>query len=225
MRHPPRDLGAVVFDLDDTLLDGRTILFIAREFGFDNELDTIFQSRRSTAMQADEATGRIAAFLKGRTRSEIEAIVTKVPPARGGPAVIDLLRKRSVRTFIATDGYDLTARAWAGLLGMDGWISLGLTFDGERASGAYTNPAPPPCDTECLAFSMCKGNALMQLSRRFDFMPEVSAFVGDGPQDVCGFRHAGFGVAIGDRPGVREKGDAWLPKGDLTGLPGVLGIS
>jgi phosphoserine phosphatase len=224
LRSPPAPLEAVVFDLDDTLLDGRTIRYLGAAFGFADELERVFQSRRADHMQADEATGSIAGFLKGRSQAEIELIVSNVPPARGAKEVVAFMKTRGIRTFIATDGYDVTATRWAAALEMDGWISLGLVFEADRATGTFTNPAPPPCDAECTAFSMCKGNALGLLAWRFGFRPEGAVFVGDGPQDVCGFRKSGFGVAVGERPGVRERGDAWLPKGDLTGLPKVLGI-
>ncbi|MBI4393529.1 MAG: HAD family phosphatase [Euryarchaeota archaeon] len=224
MRPLPVPLEAVVFDLDDTLLRGRTIRFLGREFGFADELERVFQARRADHMQADEATGQIARFLKGRTRHEVEAVVRTVPASNGAREAIAFLRSRGVRSFIATDGYDVTASAWASILGVDGWISLGLTIKDGRATGDFTNPAPPPCDAGCTAFSMCKGNALATLAARHGFTPDKTAFVGDGPQDVCGFRKAGFGVVVGERPGVRERGDAWLPQGDLTGLPAVLGM-
>ena len=67
-------MGIVVFDLDGTLIDGRTIFAIAERYGFLNEIVEVMERPIKNYIKSEI----IAGFLKGLRISDLLEIIQKI---------------------------------------------------------------------------------------------------------------------------------------------------
>jgi len=105
----------VLFDMDGTLLDGRTINIFAEKKGFQNELINVFKSDKKFY----EKTIEIAKLLKGFKKTELIKIFREIPLQKDVEKVIIELKKRKIKTAIITDSYQFVADDLRKRLGID----------------------------------------------------------------------------------------------------------
>ena len=95
----------VIFDMDGTLLNGRTIFTFAEKKGFKNDLLKIINSD----MISYKKTLKIAKFLKGINSSELLEIFREIPLQDHIKTVIKELKKKGIKTAIITNSYQFVA--------------------------------------------------------------------------------------------------------------------
>lgn len=81
----------VLFDMDGTLLDGRTIYTLAEKKGFKNELSSILKSGKKFY----EITIEIAKLLKGYKKTELIKIIREIPLQKDVEKLIKELKKKN----------------------------------------------------------------------------------------------------------------------------------
>ena len=84
----------IAFDMDDTLLSGRTIYVIADRKGFRDEVDRII----SMEIPNYKKTIEIAKLLEGMSVEEFLEIFRSIPLNDNVPEVFDEIRKKKIKT-------------------------------------------------------------------------------------------------------------------------------
>jgi len=184
----------VLFDMDGTLLDGRTINIFAEKKGFQNELINVFKSDKKFY----EKTIEIAKLLKGFKKTELIKIFREIPLQKDVEKVIIELKKRKIKTAIITDSYQFVADDLRKRLGIDyiyanNLISKNGIFTGEvklhnnKLIRDYINNE---------IYSICKSCVLEEICNQLNISEKEVIAIGDGIVDISMLEKAGLGLAF-----------------------------
>lgn len=182
-----------IFDMDNTLLQGRFIDRCAGTFGFETSLREI----RSQQLNDSVRTKKIAQLLKGKSIADLLAVMESIPLTQDAIDVVNILKKRGYLTGIITDSYDVMAQHVQHAIGADFSIGNELEFSNSIATGEVKIPSflmhteSSPCQHD-----FCKANAMLDIIKRqgTDFGNVIA--IGDSFNDICMVKYAGIGVAF-----------------------------
>lgn len=183
----------IVFDMDNTILDGAFIDEAARECGFQEELMEI------RAKNSDHLiiTKNIALLLKGKNIARILEIADKIPLISDVMQMVGRLKKRGYIVGIITHSYDCVANHIKNKIGADFALAYELEFSNSVATGEIKMPSFfIHSDKSKCVHDMCKTNALIGIAEKYGIGRENIIAVGDSEQDLCMIKYAGIGVAF-----------------------------
>ncbi len=184
---------AIVFDMDNTILNGRFIDRCAEIFDFKDELMNLRSSEHDAVLLAK----RIAMMLKGRTIRELLDVVECIPIVDDTAYVVNELKSRGYIVGIISDSYDCITTHIKSLLGMDFSLSNELEFSKSICTGEVKIPSFLFSNRKSLCkHAVCKSNALLSILERYNIPVENSIAVGDSANDLCMIRTARIGVSF-----------------------------
>jgi phosphoserine phosphatase len=183
-----------LFDMDGTLLDGRTIYYFSKKKDFQNQLINILKSNKKFY----EITIEIAKLLKGFKKTELIEIFSRIPLQTGVEKVIQELKKRKIKTAIITDSYQFVADELKKKLGIDyayanDLISMNGRFTGEIILH-NKELMRDPINNEI--YSICKSYVLEKLCTKLKISEKEVIAIGDGIVDISMLEKAGLGIAF-----------------------------
>lgn len=183
----------VVFDMDNTLLQGRFIDTCADKFDFKKELMDI----RSSETDIFILTKRIATLLKGKTISELIGIADNIPIIEGTKEIVAELKNRGYIVGIISDSYDCITNHIKNKAGMDFSLSNELEFSKSICTGEVKIPSFLFSNPKSICkHNLCKTNALLNLLNKYNIKLENSIAIGDSINDLCMIKEAGLGIAF-----------------------------
>ena len=183
----------IVFDMDNTLLQGRFIDTCAEKFKFKKELMNI----RSAESDAIILTKRIATLLKGKTISELIEVAESIPIVNGTKEIVVQLKQRGYIVGIISDSYDCITNHIKTKLGMDFSLSNELEFSKSICTGEVKIPSFLFSNPKSLCkHSLCKTNALLSILEKYNIPKENCIAIGDSINDLCMIKEAGLGIAF-----------------------------
>ena len=195
----------IVFDMDNTLLQGSFIKAAAERFGFTRELMDILAQPKSNYIK----TQKIARLLEGRTFAELIHVVESIPLIGDAVQVIRELQVRGYVCGIISDSYHTIANHVKNLLGLDFTLGNELEFQKSVATGEVRIPSQLLKDrfSQC-EHDHCKSNMFQYILHRFGISLADSVAVGDGENDICMVKMAGTGISFNSTtPGLDEVAD------------------
>lgn len=183
----------VVFDMDNTLLKGRFIDILADKFLFDEELKRLRLTEKNTAV----LTKKIAGLLKGLSMGELLQVAASIPIVEDAEEVIQQLRERGNIVGIISDSYQLVADHVKSKTGADFAVANRLEFFEGKTTGEVIIPSwfYNNLESRC-SHDICKTNALLHVSRRYNIGIENAVCIGDSDNDLCMIQKSGMGVAF-----------------------------
>lgn len=201
-----------LFDMDGTLLRGRTVIELAERTGRADRIQAYLDRPEFTAT---ERTRRIAACLEGVPREEFVAVARSLPLAEGAAETVIALRREGYLVGIVSDSFrqitDIVRRrvfadfSVANLLRFRRGVCTGEV----SLSPLFTHPRG------CEEHAVCKWSVLLHLEERFNVPRANVLAVGDNLNDACLLRQAGLGIAYEPKAsGVVRAADVVL-RGDL----------
>jgi len=195
----------VLFDMDGTLLDGRTIYTLAEKKEFKNELTSILKSGKKFY----EITIEIAKLLKGYKKSELIKIIREIPLQKDVEKLIKELKKRKIKTAIVTDSYQFVADDLRKRLDLDyayanNLISLNGRFTGEIV--IHNNELIKDYINNEI-YSICKSCVLDELCDKLGISEKEVIAIGDGIVDISMLDKAGLGIAFKASEKVQKHAD------------------
>ena len=198
----------VIFDMDDTILAGRTIYTIADKKGFRKELYEIIGQN----IPNYKKTIQIAKLLEGMKIDEFLNIARSIPLNPHVEEVIKTLKERGLKTAIVTNSYDITAEDLKKRLKMDFAVGNHLIVNNGVITGKIELHNKNPVDKadDCLSNSVCKRDVLYELCNKLGISAEETVAVGDGGVDLPMIETAGLGVAYNASPYVQKIADVSL---------------
>jgi len=195
----------IAFDMDDTLLSGRTIYVIADRKGFRDEVDKII----SMEIPNYKKTMEIAKLLEGMSVEEFLEIFRSIPLNDNVPEVFDEIRKRKIKTAIISNSYDIAAKDLAERLKIDFVIANELIVKDGIITGEVISHNKNPVDKigDCRSYSVCKSEALEEICRKLNIDPSETIAIGDGSIDRFMLSTAGLGIAYRPKANLEEYAD------------------
>lgn len=183
----------IIFDMDNTLLEGSFITTAAQEFNFVDELIGIVTMHGNPYTR----TKSIARLLKNRSFDEILEVVDKIKIIDDAPHVIRELKRKGYICGIISDSYDVVTNHLKNKLKMDFSIANELEFSRSIATGEVKVPSAfmknehSRCHHE-----FCKSNVLFQLAEKYGIDIKNIIAVGDSENDICLIKESGIGIAF-----------------------------
>jgi len=183
----------IIFDMDNTLLEGSFITTAAEEFKFTDELIKIVTEYSNHYTRSKS----IARLLKNKSFNEILEVVDKIKIIDDAAHVIRELKKKGYICGIISDSYDIVTNHLKNKLKMDFSIANELEFSKSIATGEVKVPSAfmrnkhSKCNHD-----FCKSNVLFELAEKYKIDIKNIIAVGDSENDICLIRESGIGIAF-----------------------------
>ena len=193
-----------MFDMDGTLIDGRSIFVFSEKKGF---TDKLLESLKSDK-QPYEKSIEIAQFLKDESSTELLDIFRKIPLQKNVEKIAQKLKEKNLKTAIVTDSYQFIADDLKKRLGFDYAFANNLIIEQNIVTGKIiiNNSNLKRCDTGII-YSICKGLVLDQLCIMLNINSDEILAVGDGVVDIGMIKKAGLGIAYKASEDVQKNAD------------------
>lgn len=206
----------IVFDMDNTILQGRFIDVCAQNYGFNRELLDI----RSSETDVVIITKRIAMLLKDKPMNELIQIASQIPVVPNTAGIVAELKKRGYITGIISDSYNIITNHIRIQLGMDFSLSNELEFSMGICTGEVKIPSFLFNQPQSVCkHTICKTNALLSVLNQYNIKRSNSIAIGDSLNDLCMIRNAGMGVAFcSANELVNQSADIKITEPSFTGL-------
>jgi HAD superfamily phosphoserine phosphatase-like hydrolase len=183
----------IVFDMDGTLLNGRTIFRIAEKKGFLDQLQKVIND----SIEPYQKSIKIATFLKGLKKSEIMSIFRGIPFRPHVVEMVKLLREHGFIMAVATDSYDIVANDVKKRLRFHHSFANTLLFHDDICTGDIKlhNINHIKDEVTQQIYSICKSCVVDTLSKNYNMPYNKIIAVGDGTVDCSMLQKAGLGIA------------------------------
>ncbi len=194
----------VMFDMDGTLIDGRSIFVFSEKKGFKGKLLQSLESDKEPYEKSIE----IAKFLKGTSSTELLEIFRKIPLHKNVERITQKLKEKNIKTAVVTDSYQFIADDLKKRLHFDYAFANNLIIEQNIVTGKIilNNSNLKRCDTGII-YSICKGLVLDQLCIMLNINSDEILAVGDGVVDIGMIKKAGLGIAYNASEDVQKNAD------------------
>jgi len=191
--------------MDGTLLKDKGIFVIAEKKGFKDELIRIL---RNDSMEFYKRSIEVAKLLKGYEKQEFLDIFRTVPVQDSIEKIIKELRKKNIKTVIATDSYQFFADDLKQRLKIDyAFANKLLTNNGVITGELEIHNKNLVKDFNGRIYSICKSHVLEQLCTDLGITVNQAIAVGDGRVDIGMIKKAGLGIAFNALDEVKSYAD------------------
>ena len=196
----------VMFDMDGTLIQERGIFVIAEKMGF---LDELIKHFNSNTFDFYKKSIDIAKLSKGLDKNEILEIFRSIKISLNAEKVIKELKKRKIKTAIATDSYKFLADDLKERLGIEYSFANNLIIENNIITGELEihNKDLTQDFFSGKTYSICKSCALENLCKELNINIEQTIAVGDGKVDIGMIKKAGLGIAYNAPEIVQKNAD------------------
>ncbi len=183
----------IIFDMDNTLLEGSFITTAAEEFGLVDELIGIVTEYQN----AYARTKSIAKLMKNKTIDEIIECADKIKIVDDAAYVIRELKMKGYVCGIISDSYDVVTNHIKNKLKMDFSVANELEFSKSIATGEVRVPSAfmRRPESKC-GHEFCKSNVLYELAAKYKIDIKNIIAVGDSENDLCLVRESGIGISF-----------------------------
>jgi phosphoserine phosphatase SerB len=194
----------VMFDMDGTLIDGRSIFVFSEKKGLKDKLLRSLESDKEPYEKSIE----IAQFLHGISSIELLEIFRKISLHNNVEKVAQKLREKDVKTAVVTDSYQFIADDLKKRLHFDYAFANNLIMRQGIVTGKINinNSGLKRCGTGVI-YSICKDLVLDQLCTMLNITPAEVIAVGDGVVDIGMIKKAGLGIAYNAPEQVQKNAD------------------
>ncbi len=186
----------VIFDFDKTIINESSIEIVARELGFEQELVTLRKKYQTKQIKDYDITLALAILLKGKTKTDLERVCTKLTLSKNIIKVIERLKKRQYNIAIVSVAFYPLIECIAEKIGIEkeNIICPLLVYDKNKY---FTGEviAKTRYNSNCCDKIICKADSVNELMNKFSVKPEECIAVGDGKSDECLFRACGLSLA------------------------------
>jgi phosphoserine phosphatase len=182
-----------VFDMDNTILQGRFIDTMAARFGFSEKLQALREKESDPVI----LTKRIGLLLKGRSIEDMLEAIGSIPMVDDIKSVVAGLKAAGYKIGMISNSYQVVCNCVKQEIGADFVLANRLEFFEGKATGEVSMPSyffPSP-DAIC-SHALCKTHALQYACDKYHVRMENCLAVGDSADDACMVAHAGKGFAF-----------------------------
>jgi len=188
----------IVFDMDSTLIDAETIDELARAAGVVEQVSEITNRAMCGELDYGKALMERVALLKGLSLDAAIQAADAMPWMEGAHELVGHVKKLGYKTAMISGGFTISAERIGRELGMDYIVSNKL----EVVDGVLTGNVGGP-----LTMQDGKAIAFVHIAKIEGVLPEDCIVIGDGANDICLFKKAGFSIAFNAKPILMEHAD------------------
>jgi HAD superfamily phosphoserine phosphatase-like hydrolase len=183
----------IIFDMDNTILEGSFITAAAEAFKFRDQLIKIVTENNNHYTR----TKAIAKLMKNRSFGEILEVVDSIKIIDDAAETFRELKKKGYIIGIISDSYDVVTNHLKNKLKMDFSVANELEFSKSIATGEVKVPSAfLRNDASRCNHDFCKSNVLFQLADKYNIDIKNIIAVGDSENDICLVRESGVGIAF-----------------------------
>lgn len=182
----------ILFDMDGTLLNGKTIYYLAEHFCFYDKLEQIL----ATQMKSYEKSIKIATFLKNCDYQEILRLFRTIPLHNHVDTLIEKCQKQDIVIAIATASYQSLADDLKERIRGSHAFGNNLVIKNNLVTGELQIHNKQLQSYNGITYSICKEYILEQLCSKLGVSLQETIAIGDGPIDSGMLEKAGLGVAF-----------------------------
>jgi phosphoserine phosphatase SerB len=196
----------VLFDLDETLVNGRVIDALALEYGFFYDLNRLRSRFKFGQIPHEELTRSIGNLLKGIKTKDIYQLVKRIPLMPNTKKLIDHLKYNRYKVGVISDGYKVVTDSFALKFGFN--YSIG--HEVEVINGVLTGKVNLVTDNG--DYIHWKGKKIKQIKKESN---EKIIAVGNGDLDAPMLEESDFGIAFNATPKAKIASDIVVNKKDM----------
>jgi phosphoserine phosphatase SerB len=191
----------LIFDMDDTILKGRTIDSLAERFGFTAKLNDLRAEEKDPLI----LTKRIALLLKGKSMDEMLNVISGMEMVSDTREIVKSFREKGYIVGIISHSYTLVTNYVKHAIGADFSYANQLEFFEGRCTGEVSMPSYFFGSPESICgHPYCKTNALQYACEKHNVTIKNCIVVGDSRNDRCMVAHAGKGIAYRTKDEILE---------------------
>ncbi|WNY23568.1 Phosphoserine phosphatase SerB2 [Methanimicrococcus hongohii] len=202
-----------VFDMDSTLIDAEVIDELAKAAGTAEEVSKITEAAMNGEMDYTESFQMRVSYLKGLSYEKALAQADQIQLMPGAVELIQYIHDKGGKTAMITCGFSLAADWVKKELNLDYAYSNELIVKDGILTGEATGP---------LMVTNAKADVLDELIQKTGIPYEECLVVGDGANDICMFKKAGYSIAFNAKPRVCEQACTVVSDKDLRGVIPIL---
>ncbi|MBN7773953.1 HAD-IB family phosphatase [Clostridium aminobutyricum] len=182
-----------LFDMDNTLLQGRFIDTAAEKFSFEKELQVI----RNLEIDSFQRTNRISELMKGQAVDKLLEIIDGIPLIEDAADTIKEIKELGYTIAIVSDSYDVVVEEVGRKVEADFCFSNTIEIAEGKVTGKVNVPSYflKRSDSTC-QHEICKGHLLAKLMSENRVPKEHIISVGDSENDICMIKNSGIGISF-----------------------------
>jgi len=202
-----------VFDMDSTLIDAEVIDTLAKAANVEEKVSKITEAAMSGKMDYTESFQMRVACLKGLPVEKAAVEIKKIQLMPGAVELIKYIHDCGGKTAMVTCGFSIVADDVRKQLNIDYVYSNHLIIENECFTGEAIGP---------LMTTNSKEKVLGELVQKTGVPYEECMVIGDGANDICMFKKAGYSIAFNAKPIVQEQADTIVKEKDLRNIIPVI---
>jgi len=206
----------VVFDMDNTIIQGEVIDELAKAANVGGEVSSITEQAMAGKLDFEESLRRRVAYLTGLSAHVLEEIADSMVLTPGASDVTKTLKAMGFKTALISGGFYFFANRVKEKLGFDYVYANELEVKDGFVTGKLKGPI---IDKEA------KGRILDEIARAEGISKKQVVAVGDGANDEVMLKNAGFGIAFKAHEILQKVADGRLTANNLLGLLYCLGAT
>jgi glucosyl-3-phosphoglycerate synthase len=189
----PRAEHLALLDMDGVILDGRFIVELA---GRTQRQGALAEFLDRFDLSLEERTRKIGTVFAGVARELFDTVAREIPLMAGAVETVVGLRKAGFCVGIVTNSFHVASEIVRRRVFAD--FSLGnlVKFRNGQATGRVTLAPELVHAQGCGDHKYCKANVLIHLVQKLGIGKQRVLAIGDGENDICMLREAGWSVAF-----------------------------
>jgi phosphoserine phosphatase len=203
----------IVFDMDSTLIDAECIDELARVAGAEEAVAEITRKTMNGGLKYSEALRERVGMLKGLEVGIARETMEEIPLMPGAVELLGHVKDLGYITAMLSGGFTLAAGRVGEVLNMDHVYANILEIKEGKLTGKVTGP---------LAGDNSKEIIFEKIAREHGLKPEDCVVVGDGANDVCIFKRAGYSIAFNPKPILCRYADVVITQKDMKAIIPVI---
>ena len=203
----------IVFDMDSTLIDAECIDELARVAGAEEFVSDITRRAMNGELKYSEALIERVKMLKGLDIELAQKTMDKIPLMPGAEELLEHIRSHKYRTVMLSGGFTLKSEAVRERLKIDQVFSNVLEVKDGKLTGKVSGPMTGDNSKE-LVFE--------KLAHEHGLTTEDCVVVGDGANDICIFKRAGYSIAFNPKPVLCQYADVVIRQKNMKAIIPVI---
>ncbi len=206
----------IIFDMDSTLIDGETIVEIAKLLGKEDEMAKTTEIAMSGNSNFSESLKYRAKLIAGVPESDLKKLADNIEIMQGVEELISELKDMGWKIGVVSSGFSYFTDSVKDKLGLD--YSFGNTL--EIKNGVATGKVVGE-----IIDSEGKWEIVKELAEQLGLKTDQIVTIGDGSNDISMIKNSGLGFGFNSKEILSEVADGKIEKNHLLTLLLMIGLS